>query len=522
MAKRSLLEILSPRAPIAGMEIAENEIKFSVFRRGDFFSTSLSLPSGIIEKGKVKDKSKFSAILADLREKSGYKKKERVFAIISIPDSNVYTQVFNLPAMMNNQLNEAAKLNLQIISPIDFKNAYSDWQKVGDVKDDGGQIEVLGAFVQKQIIEDYSECLEKANFTIAAFEFPSLGVARIISSFLKETGRDNKTVLVLRINGSGLAFTVVRNGNLYFHHFEEWPAEQISLDNFRTAIIRETQKVLNFYASHWEERPDNVFVIGPSSPFEDLTLNAIKEGFAIDGEKIQNPKKVFDFPASAVAKIALLSADWVAVLGACVRGTVPRSKDTIISLASTGTEQEFFEQQVINFIKLWRNIILSVFAVIFISFVSLNLYLNKGVYNFKIRVANLTRLPESKEMSDLQAKATKFNLNIGLAIDAKNQTIDWASFLKKINGFFGNDIVIDHVAVQSADLPIMISARAKNEKAILEFKSLLSKQPEFSNIDLPISGIFQTFGDMLSFSVNFKFNALKTDQGGGIENVNLP
>jgi len=39
-------------------------------------------------------------------------------------------------------------------------------------------------------------------------------------------------------------------------------------------------------------------------------------------------------------------------MGSAVRGTIPRSQDKIVSLMQTGTEKDYIQNQILNFISM--------------------------------------------------------------------------------------------------------------------------------------------------------------------------
>ena len=177
-----LLRVLNPAPPVGGLDISNSRIAFIRIKDDRVIQGSTPLLPGTLENGKVKDKNTFLSALKKLHSEIA-KKKETVQIILSIPSPNVYTEVFKLPYLSSEKLHEAARLNLQMISPLDVQTAYYDAEPISDVGE-GGQIEFLGAFANQAVIKDYRDLLSAAQFSVVAVEFPALALAGPVHELL--------------------------------------------------------------------------------------------------------------------------------------------------------------------------------------------------------------------------------------------------------------------------------------------------------------------------------------------------
>jgi hypothetical protein len=192
-------------------------------------------------------------------------------------------------------------------------------------------------------------------------------------------------------------------------------------------------------------------------------------------------------------------------LGSSLRGLISRSKDIIISLASTGTEDEFRQNQIIYFSEIWRNIILTSFIFIAVVFFGLDVFMANMSASINGRIANFTNLPEAEEVGKLQEEASKFNAKVAVALQAKKESLRWSRFLEEIKNVAGDGIFIDRIFVQSPlEGTVLFNGRASNESAIVNFKEALEKNGYFKSINLPLASISSLSGGMLGFSVDFK------------------
>lgn len=503
----SFLNFLNPRQLVGGLEIGDSDIKFILIKDNSLVSASLKLPMGVVESGKIKDKTALKTILNKLHSQigSGFGKKDKICVIVNIPDTDIYTQIFNLPMLSPESIEEAARLNLQMISPIDFSGVHANWQKVSDVDTEGGQLEIFGAFAPRQFIDEFEECLREENFTVTAVEFSSLAVSRLTSGL----GYLSDFFLLLNIGDNGLSFNLIKNYNLHFNHFIPWPAKedrQISFDAVKEIIIEETQKVLNFANNHWpKSQLSDILLIAPS--LEEKVSQVVKENFSLSVKKLVLPSTLTSSGEGwsiTNSQLPSLSPNWLSVLGSAMRGLIPRQKDKIISLTDIAPLKEFQRQQIINFIRVWRNIVLISLVSIFIVFLTVEIFLMRTTGNLNEQLASMPNSPEIEEVAKLQNEAKNFNKDVELITGAAEGKVDWSLFLVKIRELARKEIIIKKIFIQSLNAPVFFSGQANSESAILNFKERLESEPGFKEVNLPLSEIKALPNGLIDFSISFK------------------
>lgn len=491
---KKIANAVNPPLQIGGLEITDSYIRYVAIKgkKADFISAKLE--PGIIEDGKIKDKEKLRAVLTGFHDQMASKKK-KIWVIASISDSNVYTEMFTLPKAATENLTEAAQLNLQMISPIDFNTAYADWHLVGEKEVNGvTQNEILGAFVPRQLIDDFEEIADKAGFEIAAIEFPMFALARTIVEMSEQFDR-KKNYLVFRLGSDGISFGLVKNGELYFLHFVGWGAvygseRRATLESLKKMVVDEIHKVLSFYETHWEGLLTELFLVTPT--FETEIQAAIKENF---------PSLVVEVPH--VRQFTNLSIGWFSVLGSAFRGIIPRDEDAMISLATAGTKDKYESYQETNFVRLWRNITVAIMVGVLALFVGLDTFLSKTTERLDGRVAELSKNPATERLQGLQNEATLFNAKVNLIDQAHKERLPWAGFFEDMEAMAGSAITIRHIAIQSIDAPVTISGEATTQTAIGEFEKALKENPRIANVTFQLSSVLQIEGGKYGFSMSF-------------------
>ena len=487
--------------------MSESVIRFIYFKKGNLVTSRVDLPPGAIEDGKISDVENFKTALNTLHSQIVGKSKKKVYAVVNIPDVNVYTQVFSLPSVAENSLEGAVKLNLQMISPSDFSSVYSDWQRIGESGDRGRQIEILGSFIQRKLVNELTRALTETNFVVVAVEFYSLAISRLIAASQK-----TKDILILLyLNSGGLGFAIIKEENLYFQHFINWPPlekKEITIDVLREIIVREVQKILNFSAKNWPQKVEKLLLITPA--LEDKVSQLISENFSMTVQKLSLPnqlKKPDDYWSLEDEGLSSLHSDWFGALGSAARGLIPRSRDIIISLASTGTEEEFSHYQLISFINFWRNMIVTSMIFLIVVFGGTDVFLSRSVNDLNARLSNLVNLPSVDEVNELQEKAKDFNSKVDMALSVREKKFDWSSLIGKISDLAGSDIMIDRIFIQSPNVPILFNGKASSERAIIDFKNKIDNSSIFKNSNLPLASVTPSGSGLLSFSLSFELAA---------------
>ena len=491
---RSLSRLILPPAEIGGLQVSNTSIRFMVLKRGSngdlsAKSASLRLPPGIIDEGRVKDKPNFVEALRSLHAQITPKGNETINVVLTIPAGDVYVETFNLPALEDKSVEEAADLNMQMISPNPIEKSYYSWMVVGNPSKGENQIEILGAFAVKDAVDELTSSVEEAGFAIAAIEFSSLSLKRLLT----ELGavRPGPPYMLLKLTQEGLIFMIIRNGNLYFNYFYSWgKIEQesgaITLEKALAIVGSETQRVLNFHSSHYGGQISDIILI--TSVFTDEIASFLK----------------FRYPSSEVTILKSDKDNLHGVRGAALRGLVERRNDLEIDLLSHDTINAFWRDRVIRFADLWRNLALTTSLFLLLVF-GLSWYFVENQAEV-VKAANATNLrqAETSELIVLQNEAKRFNSLVSALAKTKVGEISLPSIIEKIGVAAGSNVSINKLSLRSTDLSGLLNGAAPFQDLIFAFKNRLLAVPELSAVDLPLSSITSQSGGSWTFVVTFK------------------
>lgn len=495
---RKFLSLVQPKVAIGGLEISDTAVRFVEFKGNELRKFGISLNAGIIEDGKLKDRGGFLQALYVLKSQIG-KIKDRIPVIICIPPNHVYTQAFNLPLLKDMNIQEAAVLNLKMLSPTDIRNVYYDWQILSEAKYGGG-LELLGAFVNKSVVDDFSSVFEEAGFSALAVEFSGLAISRLLKE--KSVGIDlAKPNIVLVVSSDGLDFLILKDGNLYFSYFVSWASigggisedsREILLKVFSSVLIQEMKKVFTFYSSHWGGQAGSMTLI-THGLFEEIE-KMVKE----------------TFPAIQVKSVTLkdfadLAPSWFSPVGSALRGLVPRSEDQLISLEVVGTEERFKQSEIIIFFKLWRNVILISLGFLAVVFAVGDIAVANIESQVQKQADSLFAGVGGAEVEALKQKAADFNALLNRAISAKKQTNDFSPIFSQVSDLAaGYGVKITGIFVDGGKKSAVVSGRAASESVTVNFKNKLASQGKFKNVTLPLSGITANTDGSVNFSLTIE------------------
>ncbi|PIR98193.1 MAG: hypothetical protein COT89_00560 [Candidatus Colwellbacteria bacterium CG10_big_fil_rev_8_21_14_0_10_42_22] len=485
---------LSPRMEVAGLWIGNGVVSYHNLVSKDGEQLSLRLPPGVVSGGKVQNQDALTSVLRELRKRtSGTASKKEQGVILTIPINTIYIQPFTLPSVASSDLKESALLNMRMISPIGIENAYYDWQKISD--DNANQLQAVGAFVLKDIVDAFVGSVQNAGYAVAAVEFSTLSISR--AALRAQVIDSQEPTLITRATSEGLDFSVTYKGHLFFHHLTAWNnfqegGKSISLDRFKERFADEVRKVINFYSTNQSGQE-------------------IRKMILLSADYIEEISKVIsdNFPGIEVKQVDVTQVN--PATGAAIRGLTRRSMDTDISLASLSAIEVFKKRQLNGFILAWRNILIFTFSLLLFIFLGSALSLQ----NFQNRViadssfgadsANIT------ELNTLEEQAKNFNTLLTMIKNIVSERYEYNVFTEEINKLAGSSISILHIQAGGSPLSLKVEGVGKNQGAIADYQKRVSGNPMFQDVSIPLANTNVREDGSILFNMSLK--VLKVNPG---------
>jgi len=491
----SLIERLIPKLEVFGLEISDGLVRFYDIGRGKNKARHilLRLPPGAVVNGKVSNGGLLQHTLTELHKRVSINSKKLVSVVLSIPTNNIYIQPFNLPTLAKDNLKESAELNMRMISPIDVAKAYYDWQEVKEnvLKD---QLDMVGAFVAKEIVDKFVEVLQGANFSVAAVEFSSLSLIR--AAVKNGLAAADAPGLILQIDQGGISFAINHMGGLYFHHFTEWDryrdgGKNIDVNKFKEGVVDETRKLINFYLTNFKtEDIGNILIIAENFT-EEVKASLLAN---LSGVEI----KTANFNEINSAN------------GAALRGRITRSQDVSISLANLSAIDVFHGGQIVNFISIWRNVAFTSFGFLLLIFLASSLLLQRVGEGVVSNDPFANQNESSIQLVKLEKQAEEFNKNIEMLRGLTSKAGAAYQLTDRLTARMGATIDLRRMTINMDSGDITIGGLAKTENSAKDFKNTLEQDEQFTQVELPLSDFKPRVDGMADFIVRFKLKDLNS------------
>lgn len=475
---KDYFRFLNPRPAIGGLEISDGALRFVLLNEDGSVTREAVQPlsAGVVEEGRILIPADFSAALKELRRAvGGFRRLLPV--VVSLPSSVVYAQVFSVPASRVDQLEEAARLNLRMLSPIDFAGAYADWQRVDEsVRSSDGSVDALGAFVEASVSDAYHTALVGGGFLPVAIEFASLSLARALAA-REEIGDARDPYLVVSCTADGMTLLAMRNSSPQFTECISRKAfakdEEAAPAQFEAVAAPAIRRFLNFYRTRFGVAITKALVVNVT-PNKELAAWI---------------KKEFLLEVYSLAGYATLDKSWCVAAGAALRGLIPRGQDFFISLARVGTEDEFERNRVRRFVTLSRAIALSVLGITVLLYIALDLTM---IHREDVLVSGLASggtTADTAEVAVLAAQAAHFNALADKALTAGKSIRPIAGILRDVYTALGASVVLTRIEADAQTGTVRLHGTAENEQEIIAFKARLANNPRITDIALPLAAI---------------------------------
>ncbi len=497
------LTIIRVRPIIGGLGISDSAVRLIYSDGKSWRLGGVRLEPGVLEDGKIKDRSRFVEALKSAKTQVFGKKYEkiRVDVIASLSSTSIYSQVFSLPIIEGKNLDQAVQLNIQMVSPVDLARTYSGWQMVG--KDERSlRLEILAAFIDRALVDELNKALQDAGFLLVVLEPKAFSIARLVRE--QGVGVDiDKPYIVMSSDDSGLDFLIVRHGQPYFDYFNPWreiadEKGQVPPEFFRAAVTRSLYQVLNFYGQHWSETISEVII--STATLKDEIDKIIKDDSPLVARELR--LKLFR---------ETIGPEWFTSVSCLLRSFKPRGADKEISLLGIEAGEEFRRERLAGFAAFWRLVTPILLGLLSVLFILSDLFLVQTTRSLESQSSFNLSGAQVGDSQLLRAKAQDFNRTVALIRKVQSGTLVKSDVVRRVHKILTeNGASADRLYFQAVDAPVTLSGRAESENKLSAFKSAMEKEPLFKEVSLPLSGV-KTEAAGVSFSMTFRINQQKGD-----------
>jgi|GEM_PF-6010409 Competence protein A. len=461
----NLLNIISNKKAIGGLEIADDGFRFSRIKKVDS-----DLTVELLFEEKISESDALAGETAITNKLIKFiKQHDLEYVIVSVPANHVYIKTYDFnPNLSSDKVNEAMHLNSDLQLPKKKEDIYCDWMTIGDSETEGKTI--LLAYILKSYVRSLISKIKNTNLKIIAIESHQLSLARSLKQ-----DKDEVTLVIER--GAALvSFYLIKNHNVIFS--QSRPNELIGKN-----LHKEVDNVIN-YQDFQGVTVSSLVLIGPFSEAEIKKLPIKPNSLKL----IDELKSVKD-------------SKWAITLGAALRGAIPRKDDKIISLMSIDTEQAYHQEKANGTTTLIVSISITLsvfFAGVFLAAWYFMLALQNN-YNQRISAWSNTSSESTTSISD---KANTFNNLIGQTSALIKKEVAWSKIITEIKNKTTSNIIISNISIPGASTEISITGTAANREAINTLKTSFESSTIFTEINIPLNNLEKKVN--IPFSMTFK------------------
>ncbi len=491
---KGFLKKLVPEEEFGALEIGEKNIRYILFSKYDLKLkkfAEVKLEPGVVVKGELKNKAGLISALNEIKKAAGEDASKTSSAvglpvIVTLSSANFFFNVIELPDVPEASYDEAVKLNLSQVTPVSLDSAYSDWQNLG-VNLKTLQREFLVGVAPRVKVDAYLDCFEQVGFEPLALESRSLSLLRNFNYF-SQTIEKNITFLMVEVGEDGIGFLVGKSGKLFFDFYLFWDEipetqdKKIDRSDLEVILSREVRRTIEYFSLHEQEQ------ILHFSLFSPILKKELEEFLA---QKFSLRHVAINLPLVSSDKT---SDVYAGLIGAGLRGSlIPRELDDIVSLLPEGTEKIYKDKQLLRFVSLWTKISIAGILGLVIILGSTFLIVDAEKNKIFVQLNSLKALPELNEIYQLNEEAGEFNKVVEQISSIEKGYRNWSDFLAPIvETAQAQKISISRLSLAESSNQIKIKAKAQTQKNALDFQKIMSENPVFSGVEIPLSSFSQT------------------------------
>lgn len=138
------------------------------------------IPENIIKEGEIKNEQELIEIIKRSVERAKGEKIKTPFCVVSLPESESFIRMVQLPRMKPEEVAEAIKWELEANIPVSLKDVYFDWQIIEEAHSQTDHLDVLIGALAKTLVDPYLSVIKKAGLRPLVFEVESIATARAL------------------------------------------------------------------------------------------------------------------------------------------------------------------------------------------------------------------------------------------------------------------------------------------------------------------------------------------------------
>ena len=528
------------------IDISDQSVKY-----GELITTSSGLcldkygreklPSGVVVSGKIEKEDELIRLLKKIKDK-----EKLHFIRVSLPEEQMYLFTLSLPKTDDDNLREMILLQIEEHIPLKAPDSVFNYDIVSQ---DNQNILVEVVAIASATIESYLSVFNKAGLVPLSFEIEAQAIARAIipsedtSPVMIVDFGDAKTVVsisnngrvflttTLSIGGADLTNMIAKNFSLSFEEAEKMKHEY-GLDEGSKAkdifpailngisVLRdELNKQYIYWGTHNVDNAkhnqiNHIILCGGDANLAGLA-DYLELSMKIKVENANVWVNILNTENSVPEMSFEESLGYATVLGLSL-GSYMYKSQTVINVLPDKEKRILRKEYWMRFFTMLLNLIalasvvatLLLFPSYFLSQSKENLVENK-LEVFNKENPNLTNSNMDKITSDINSKLeildkaeTSYQINdkvLNNILSSRTSGITFSQIL------FNKKVIKTSKVAKTENLPVLeIHGIATNRDSLRNFKTVLDNNPNFAEVNLPISNFLEKSDLIFIISITMK------------------
>ncbi len=202
---------------MVGIDISDRSIKIVEVSGGNSRQLRTvgwsSLAPDVIRRGIIQNVPVAITALQEAMAKCSPKPVEGDMVVASIPETQSFVRVLELPTMSEAEIDEGVQWAVRQDIPFDLERVYLDWQPVKDPDVPAKRQRVLVGAVQRDVVDPLLAVLDGAGLKVVALELEAQAIVR---SILPQQALDVRGVLIVDLGASSTNIIFFDQGAIRF------------------------------------------------------------------------------------------------------------------------------------------------------------------------------------------------------------------------------------------------------------------------------------------------------------------
>ncbi len=516
-----LLNNIVRKEKFIGIDISATSVKILQFEKNKKNYKLISLgekeiPITAFVAGVIRQKEIVSQGILDLLKVANPSKIKTKFAVVSLPDDQIFTQLVNIPKVEYSKIRETLSYQLPSFIPMKEDEIYWSYDILNETSD---EYEIIITAVTKESSDSFIDTLSLANLTPLLFEPRSKSALR---SILVKNDVQNEYMLI-DIGKSMTTVSISKKDSIQYSSSFYFGLNQIKkivgeykkindaevedilqkegipkkdaklkeyLDKMFETLTGEIKKTINFYG---EDKISKIFLYGDT-----LNIEGIEEYITpITKIHIEKAKPSLPiYPVLQWEKHEKISP-YIPVIGIELINKV--KNNTTINLLPAKTQRisilKFFVKEFLQLL----NIILVNLFILSLLFIYLSFQNEITASNLRNEVTSYNRQINSSKYKGIAGTINKLNSDLNTVNTTYKNHLVWSPYITTIASVTPAGMAITRMTIKNVNSTtsatpiwqVKMSGVAMSRAQIISLSKTIESYKYFYNVTMPLSN-FQT------------------------------